>query len=251
MAKQSFIDMFNTTIEDINNGKYRDFLEPSFEGSILYKDIPEVNGVGCSPDLIFSDETTLVAAKKSGIDNICVLNFASATTPGGGVMYGAAAQEESICRSSTLMPCLFKHEEFYLENKKHQPLYLDWAIYTPNVAVIKDEFTGELYDKPFKISVVTSPAPCLRDVDTSDINLDEIYERRIHQILSIMEFHGHENIVLGAWGCGAFRNDPEKVSAAFVKCLISGNYSFRKVYFPIFGNANNLKVFKDSFIDIL
>jgi len=28
--------------------------------------------------------------------------------------------------------------------------------------------------------------------------------------------HGYTRLVLGAWGCGVFRNDPEVVAAAFV-----------------------------------
>ncbi len=58
--------------------------------------------------IVVSGKRSLEAAEvyaKQG-KKVCVLNFASATNPGGGVVNGSSAQEECICRCTTLYPCL-------------------------------------------------------------------------------------------------------------------------------------------------
>jgi uncharacterized protein (TIGR02452 family) len=244
MAKEEYVKMFNDTLRECQEEKYKNDLIISLNGSKLYKRAPEIRSYKeHETTIILNRKSTLECAK--AIENVCVLNFASAISVGGGVKSGANAQEESICRASSLYYALMLHPEYYEKNIENQPLYTDWTIYTPNVLVIKDEFTGKHID-PFKISVVTCPAPYYHSVkDPSEI--ERIYNSRINVILSVMQENGHKDIVLGAWGCGAFGNDPILIAKAFRKALRLKKYTFENVYFPIYGRESNFDAFVNEF----
>lgn len=244
MAKEEYVKMFNDTLAELQEEKYHDDLLKSINDSKLYKKAPELKTKGKLPDSIIFDVISTLQCAKS-LDNACILNFASAISVGGGVKYGANAQEESICRASSLYCDLIKHTEYYESNIDNQPLYLDWTIYTPGVIVIKDEFTGEHID-PFKISVVTCPAPYYHHIKDKS-NIEAIYRKRINHILSVIQDNGHKDIVLGAWGCGAFGNDPKLIAKAFKKALYSEKYEFDNVYFAIYGRQSNFDAFVNEF----
>ena len=124
-------------------------------------------------DIIFSTKRTLEAAGGYDGKKVAALNFASSLNPGGGVMYGARAQEESICRCSTLLPCLedeYLLENFYLTHqmKERNGLmdnnYNDDCIYTPNIHVFKsDTLSPQLMDedKWYCVDIITCAAPNL------------------------------------------------------------------------------------------
>jgi uncharacterized protein (TIGR02452 family) len=197
-----------------------------------------------SPNISVVNKTTLDAAiniqEDTGETNVCILNFASAKNPGGGFIEGAIAQEESIARSSTLYPTLLKNNKFYEENKKKHTmgLYLDYAIYSPSIAIFRTN-DGDWYDFPYYVSVVTSPAPNYNAVPAhKQGQVESVIYNRIKQILGIMAFQEHRTIVLGAWGCGAFGNDPEMVAKLFKSALKEMPY-FDNIIFAIYDKEDS------------
>lgn len=202
-----------------------------------------------------TDETTSAAARRLSNKNVVVLNFASAITPGGGFLHGARAQEEDLCRVSGLYACLTgAGTPYYDNNKQHKSvivdskLYTDGILYSPLVPFFRDE-NYVCLDAPFLVSVVTCPAPnvCAGDPQSSDII--STFRRRIDRVLSVMSSFGHKNIILGAWGCGAFRNDPALVAVLFRQILETNNYGFEKVTFAVPDkNSFNYIAFKNVFV---
>jgi uncharacterized protein (TIGR02452 family) len=175
-----------------------------------------------SADTIFEviNETTLNAARRfvAAGYNPVALNFASAKNPGGGFLGGARAQEESLCRSSGLYACL-KNDDMY---RRHAPtrggFYTNSAIYSPAVPVFREDTTGE-WIEPYLCAFVTAPAvnagTYLKEGKGRQDDVMHEMKNRIHKVLTIMVGHGHNVAVLGAWGCGVFRNQPELIAELF------------------------------------
>jgi uncharacterized protein (TIGR02452 family) len=188
-----------------------------------------------------------------------VLNFASALNPGGGVVKGANAQEECLCRCSDLYFCLNADEnwnKFYVPHRHaRNPLYNDDIIYTPNVTVFKsDTVNPELMPENewYNVDVITCAAPnlCAWDdmetVNVTDKELQELHEKRLRRILDVAVVNGVETIILGAFGCGAFSNDPNVVAKAFQNVLKSYLHDFKNIEFAVYCGTHgdrNFKVF--------
>ncbi len=188
------------------------------------------------------NDTTLEAAKKLVVEgfNPVALNFASARHPGGGFLGGARAQEESLCRASGLYPCINGNAMYQHHARIPGGWYSNYAIYSPAVLVIKDD-RGELLEEPYLCGFVTSPAVnagVIRDTDRRPIH--EEMRHRVEKVLAIMAGHGHDAVVLGAWGCGVFKNDPEEVAQLFARAL-RGRFSgaFRKVVFAVIDSSDD------------
>lgn len=209
--------------------------------------------------IVVNDRTFHSCMNEKG--KIGVLNFASATTPGGGVVRGSNAQEECLCRCSTLYPCLNQEkfqEEFYIYHRELKDVfYDDLMLYTKDVLIFKtDTNFPEMLDEKYweKVDVITSAAPNLRNIEHPDIDsLKEILYKRIKKILVLGIQNDIEVFVLGAFGCGAFRNPPEIVSNIFHQLLIKENYKcyFDKIIFAVYGIPNkdihNYEVFSKTF----
>jgi uncharacterized protein (TIGR02452 family) len=182
------------------------------------------------------NETTLSAGKRL-IDAGCsavVLNFASAKRPGGGFLSGARAQEEYLARSSCLYQCIRSNPMYSFHRASYDPLYSNYAIYSPGVPVIRDD-NGSLLEQPYTISMITSPAANANRVEPQRrAEIVPAMWRRILKVLSLGIEHGHDCIVLGAWGCGAFGNDGREIARLFHKAL-SENFrgAYRRVIFAI------------------
>lgn len=171
---------------------------------------------------------------------VAVLNFASATHPGGGVANGSSAQEESLCRASTLYPCLdtqwLSHDFYQMHRARHNPLYTDACIWSPGVVVFK---TDTAFPEPrpeeewFRVDVLSCAAPNLRG-EAPPADLQRIHERRGRHLLEIAAACGDEIVVLGAFGCGAFQNPPATVAAAYQKMLPEFEGRFREIHFAVF-----------------
>ena len=162
-------------------------------------------------------------------NKVAVLNFASATNPGGGVKRGSSAQEECLCRQSTLYPAIAQEKcikKFYVENKsesilKKNSYYNTRMIWTPDVVFFKDD-NGEFAHEPkFGVNVITAAAPNLRVLSRSLTTNDFYYLilNRIRSVIRLAKEKEQEVLILGAWGCGAFRNPPEIVANAFAKAI--------------------------------
>lgn len=188
------------------------------------------------------NETTCDAARRlvyEGETDPLSLNFASAKNPGGGFLGGALAQEECIARASGLYPCLQKAPEYYNyhRNKNTTLLYSDHMIYSPKVPLIKDE-EGELLEEIVCTSVITSAAVnagAVADNERSSLNMIlPAMETRIDKLLALCLHYKHEVLILGAWGCGVFRNEPEEIARLFEEAL-AGKYKgqFRRVVFAV------------------
>lgn len=204
-----------------------------------------------------TEESTLQAAQRlrEKADPVGVLNFASAKHPGGGFLRGALAQEESIARSSTLYATLKDQKIYEKEKNDGSALYGHWAIYSPSIIVFKDD-DGTLLKKPYDIHVVTCPAPntrVLKQFKTPDLtNLDGHLVFRVKMILSTFYMHNINTLVLGAWGCGVFGNNPRRVAEIFHYHLNNDfKGAFSKVTFAVYtaGDLNdpNYVAFKEVF----
>lgn len=186
---------------------------------------------------------------------VCVLNFASATNPGGGVVRGSSAQEESICRCTTLYPCLESHdmlEQFYYPHKRAwTPVYNDDCIYTPEVKVFKSDidFPELLKDEDrWDVNIITCAAPNLRERPSNSMNpnsgtepakvtddeLRALLRTRIRRIFEVAAANENEVLILGAFGCGAFRNPPEIVSEIFAEVMEDFIFHFEAIEYAVF-----------------
>lgn len=185
------------------------------------------------------NETSLAAALKliQAGHHPAVLNFASATHPGGGFLNGAGAQEEYLARSSGLYACLVNNDMYPFHRARHDPLYMDYAIYSPDVPVSRAD-DGTPLDQPYVVGIITSPA-----VNANELLQHHPHRRteicpamwtRILKVLAIGAIQGHDAMVLGAWGCGAFGNDSREIAELFRKAL-QENFrgTFQRVLFAI------------------
>lgn len=195
------------------------------------------------------NETTLDAARRlvaEGETALLSLNFASAKNPGGGFLGGAVAQEECIARASGLYPCLQQAPEYYdyHRNKKTTLLYSDHMIYSPEVPVIKDE-QGNLLEAVVCTSIVTSAAVNAGAIANNErdsvTKIIGAMEQRIDKLLGLALHRKHPVLILGAWGCGVFRNEPEDISGLFQQAL-DGKYKgqFRKIVFAVLTNKESV-----------
>lgn len=189
---------------------------------------------------------------EEGKTDIGVLNFASAKNPGGGFLNGAKAQEESLTVSGTLYPTLMAHEEYYKENRAHSSMmYLDYGIYSPEVVFFRDG-TFQLTEMPVKASVLTLPAVNMGQVLLKGENAEQakrVMRRRMKLALGIFAEQKAKHLVLGAYGCGVFRNDPREVAAWWRELLEEGmGQYFTSVFHAVLdhsGEQNCIKAFQE------
>jgi uncharacterized protein (TIGR02452 family) len=187
--------------------------------------------------------TTLTAAAQLAAEfsRVGVLNFASARNPGGGFLGGSQAQEESLARSSGLYPCLAQFTELYKFNSlpASTALYSDHLIYSPGVPVLRAD-DGHWLRQPLLLDVITAPAvnagALARNAPDLLLQLVPTMRQRLRLVLATAARHGVEALVLGAWGCGVFANDPAQIAQLFAEALaepaIRGR--FRRIDFAVF-----------------
>lgn len=196
-------------------------------------------------DVQVNRATTMDAARKwkktNRFERIGILNFASATSCGGGVLYGAQSQEESLCRTSTLYSCLdipYLHSVFYEYNQKHYDCtYSDALIYTPDVTVFKsdDPFPQQLERKDWiQVDVITCAAPNNFYQSLNDNRIFNLQYRRAKHILHIAAAHHIDTLILGAFGCGVFRNKACVAADAWKHAIIEFGGYFKHIDFAIY-----------------
>jgi uncharacterized protein (TIGR02452 family) len=199
------------------------------------------------PAIAVTPEKTQVAARRlvqcEGVVDLVVLNFASARNVGGGFRRGAKAQEEDLARSSGLYRCLESQPDYYAANRADSSLlYTDHVIYSPRVPWFR-EHNRKLLPRCFLASIITAPAPnagehLARNAGSRE-ELRAALRRRAAYVLAVAEANTHRTLLLGAWGCGVFRNDPAEVADAFISHLESDRFrgSFTHVCFAIFDSS--------------
>lgn len=183
-----------------------------------------------------------------------VMNFANAKHPGGGYKNGAIAQEESLCRQSTLYASIGsnKAREMYRHNEYVNAAFdSEYMLISPCVEIFRNSDMS-LKEDTLTTAVITLPAPNRRGraVRKTEEELRKVFEDRIRNMLYCAAYYGYKTLTLGAWGCGAFGNDPEMVAEAFRKVLDDENLNrfFGEIDFAIPGkNSRNYKAFSSFF----
>lgn len=222
------------------NKEFPTMINASITNSVIYT---EDNIYDNNINIIVDNISTVDAVSKyKHDDKLCVLNFASYKKPGGGFINGSLAQEESICHDSTLFNVISsqKFVSYYEDNKKHtnNGLYRNIAIYSPNI-VFSNTVT--------MVNVITCAAANLSIFTGAKYKAYDAIRNRIKFILDIAEKNNETTLILGAFGCGIFKNDPEYVASTFKDLLNSTNYyHFKKVIFAIPG-GKNYDIFKKVF----
>lgn len=193
------------------------------------------------PIIEIADTNTAMAIRNeknyeivSGIDRIvAALNFASYKNPGGMFLKGSMAQEESLCHSSNLYNILSRFPEYYSLNRKNlnNSLYYDRAIFSPMVLFFMPKNIVSPCD------IITCAAPnryaAQRYNKVSDEENWHALYNRIEFVLDIANKHNVDILILGAYGCGVFGQNPYEVAAIFKYLLENKKYCFEKVIFAI------------------
>jgi uncharacterized protein (TIGR02452 family) len=183
-----------------------------------------------------TEETSLSAARRhddAGLRSL-VLNFASPTVPGGGFLNGERAQEEYHCRSSALFACQEGGPMYAYHLQQANALRSDAMIYSPDVPVFRAD-DHRMLEEPFKVAFISAAACDARDVAPLDRpKIPGAMGARIVKVLAAAQANGHDALVLGAWGCGNFANDPALIAELFRQAL-EGPFkgAFRRVTFAI------------------
>ena len=228
---------------------------------------PEIHRFDTPAEIIVSQRRSFEAAKRYSDDRVCVLNFASSTHVGGGVTTGAGAQEECLCRCSTLYFAIGDNEtkkKFhdthyrYLKSGRINSLYNDDCIYSPGITVFKSDIELPKLmpeNEWYNVDVITCAAPNLNSryekIFISDKVLKELHKKRARRILDIAVSEGEDVIILGAFGCGAFRNPPEVVAQAYREVIDDYKYDFKTIEFAVYcppqRGSGNYHAFKRAF----
>lgn len=217
---------------------------------------------GQLPKIEVTPESTAEAARRlyelEKEPQVTALNFASAKNPGGGFINGAKAQEEDLARCSALYDCLLTQREYYDANRAYDSLlYTDYIIYSPQVPFFRDDKLN-LLDKPFLSSVITAPAPnageFLSREPKGQAKVYEALHLRAGMVLGVAAEQKQRVLVLGAWGCGVFRNNPADVASVFAYWLNHPSFAgaFDRVVFGIYERDEKrptLAVFKQKLLN--
>ncbi|MFH8336887.1 TIGR02452 family protein [Streptomyces sp. AM6-12] len=201
--------------------------------------VPVPPAAGLDTAVEVTGESSMEAAHRLSGAPVAVLNFASARNPGGGYLNGAQAQEEALCRASALYTCLLRAREFYDHHRADRdPLYSDRVIHSPGVPVFRDD-RGRLLTEPYHVGFLTAAAPnagvLRRTAPDRAAEVPAALATRAERVLEAAAAHGYRRLVLGAWGCGVFQNDPGQVAAAFRNLLGAGGRFERTFEHVVFG----------------
>lgn len=208
------------------------------------------------------NESCLSAARRLTEQLACsplCLNFASAKNPGGGFLGGSEAQEENLAKSSGLYACIVQKTEMYEKNRAFPSCsYLDDMIYSPDVPVFRDDDYA-LLEQNYLVSFITCPAVNLgamkKNKEKHVDQVAEIMQNRINLVLAVAYKHGHKNLVLGAWGCGVFANDPSDVPKYFFNAVKPGSQfhgAFERIDFAVLdkNNTGSFAAFEAAFKEL-
>jgi uncharacterized protein (TIGR02452 family) len=196
-----------------------------------------------------SNQTTLAAVRDllAAGASACALNFASATRPGGGFDTGAVAQEESLARASGLFACIEGHPMYDFHLEQGDPLYTSWMLHSPSVPVFRDD-DGILLEAPYACAMITAAAPNATVALAQDpgraAELAARLRERVDRLLGVACHAGERHLVLGAWGCGVFGNNPVVVADLFGRAL-EGEFAgvFEQVVFAVLDRSGDQRTF--------
>lgn len=282
-VKELRIKEFRNTIDIVNKGRYvtekGTYYSFPDDSDMMCKTVFYEREI-CLPEAVQGCEQTIVEVQNidclyAGVQlkergyNPAVLNMASRRNPGGGVVTGAGAQEETLFRRTNLFRSLYQFAPFagmYGIKTSHYQYPLDrnfGGVYTPEAIYFREsEQKGyALLDNPVSLSFITVAGMNRPDLTAEGMIADyhvEPIKNKIRTIFRIGLAHGHDSLVLGALGCGAFRNPPRHVARLFheVKDELEFKNKYRRIVFAILDDHNahqshnpegNYKPFADEF----
>lgn len=191
------------------------------------------------------DTDTVTAIQECTNTIPAVLNFASAKNPGGGYTNGRTAQEECLCRASTLYYVLDTQRGFYDHHKSMvDPMYSNIMVYSPDIMFFRDKNNDRV--SPFTADVITAAAPNNSSMSLKQSDVYHVVKSRVSKILDITVKHGRKTLILGAWGCGVFKNDPNTIARAFKDSIDEVRRPIDTIMFAIPG-GKNLTEFRSVF----
>lgn len=278
-SKEALVAVFEDTSKWYKTDEsLKEAVEASISGTCIYYewDTPELPKERPFDKTIItvtsskSFEAAMRIRKEYPDERIAVHNFASATNPGGGVTKGSKAQEESLCRCSTLYPVLNTAENwnnyYGFHRNRHDVRYTDTCIYSPGILIIKsdDDIPKRLAKEEWcEVDILTVAAPNLRPQPNNAMNpgkdkpmkltdrqVLELHLSRARRMLTVAASKGDQILVLGAFGCGAFMNKPEIVAEAYKKVLKEFDGYFKLVEFAVYctpRDESNYTAFKKEF----
>ena len=282
MRKQKNAEIFRETARYIKAGGYTtpsgrqiqfDFTEMLQQGRCFQRELPAASAptIEGGTQVLVECNDCLVAAErlvKEGYNPV-LLNFASAGHPGGGVETGARAQEETICRRSTLTRSIYSFDARYahyygqsLTSAEHYPIVSEFsAVYSPGVTVFREGIDCLLMENPYNVAVVSCAALNLNGKYPIKLTPDghlpqaaiDITRNKIRTAFRIGLTYGHDSLVLGAFGCGAFRNPPAEIARLFHEVMEEPEFKnkYKLITFSIIEDHNsnnaNLNSFKAEF----
>ena len=262
IIKDGYYEIDGERIEfDLPDGFWEkvDLLDPDYVEDIVdnddgYLDDPPYEYSECEYMVVNMD--SFEANYKYALsDRALVMNFASALHPGGGFLNGACAQEESLCRNSTLFASIGskKAREMYDYNKEDEdPFYSDYMLLSHYVAVFRNA-NGELIDT-FNTAVITVPAINLKRLpkDAEYHRIPAVMENRIEGMLCAAIRYDYDVMILGAWGCGAFGHDAKDVAEYFKDVIVNMEYYkyFKKIIFAVYDTSREQYNYR-SFCEVL
>lgn len=251
--------IFEDVILDLQEGNYinqnGDVVDfPRLGRSIIYTDVPKTNVADRfdSTKIYVENIDSFLKAIDMG-PNAAVLNMASKSMPGGGVRNGSRAQEEDLCRRSNLVKSLYKfHSDLgrsyfkYIDfDKGSYPINLYGGIYSSKISIYRHPGTYEKYDTPAITNVITVPGVLNPAIDPNTGLMENRFVRiargKIRAILRIALIHGHRKLVLGALGCGAYKNPPKHIATLFKEVLEEFEFknAFEEICFAILEDDNS------------
>lgn len=195
-------------------------------------------------------------------DDICVLNMASSHRPGGGVWGGAGAQEEYLFRCTDYYRFLYQYannfdpQVYHVQRNAHHRYPLDplyGGIYSHGVTVFRDtEANGyALLDSPVRLNFVAVAAFHFNErCDAIPQPYVEPTKDKIRLMLRLAANNGQRRLVLGAFGCGAFHNEPHHMAQLFRQVIHESEFQglFTSISFAVIedhNSTNNYTAFRD------
>ena len=235
MGKEELVACFQDTLEKSYCDSLRQRTQRSVKSNRVYKEgfVSNAKHRSWHTSIDVCAGTTFdIARKYRSSGKIAVLNFANPEHPGGGVQLGAMAQEECLCRSSNLFACINDpniFEDYYGYHRRlKNRFYSDRLIYTKDVSVFKDDsIVPQMMPKAewFAVDVITCAAPYLaKRKYTNTAALLALLKKRVKNIFEAARDNSVDCLILGAFGCGAFKNPPLVVAEAFLQTIEEQHY---------------------------
>lgn len=273
------IELFEDTQQHIkNNPVLSQRTQNAIQNTRIYDDgfISEKSPCFDSSNITFQETLSLIPVKEfvnSG-KRTAILNFANPVEPGGGVLRGANAQEEYLCRASNLYNCLnssrakrwYDYHKSILNKNQFRSMFLatDRIIYSKDITIIRHDvgykqeslqpFYQEYTDDWLQADIITCAAPFFSGSNfiLPNGDLEVLLVRRIKNIFETAIENEVRSLVLGAFGCGAFHNPPAVTASAFQQVLLDSRYihAFEDVLFAVKRTGSfceNIEAFETAF----